>query len=147
MRVSDIGRAELGPEDLRGILRMNDIPTVATVIIPQPGANHIEIVDEIYERLEYIKKDLPDDIDFQVGFDNTDYIRSSITEVQQTIYFAFFLVVLIIFFFLRDWRTTIIPIIVIPVSLVGSFFVMFIFGFYHQRIDPACGGAFHRSGR
>jgi multidrug efflux pump len=129
VRVSDIGRAELGPEDLRGILRMNDIPTVATVIIPQPGANHIEIVDEIYERLEYIKKDLPDDIEYQVGFDNTDYIRSSITEVQQTIYLAFFLVVLIIFIFLRDWRTTLIPIIVIPVSLVGSFFVMFIFGF------------------
>jgi len=129
VRVSDIGRAELGPEDLRGILRMNDIPTVATVIIPQPGANHIEIVDEIYERLKYIKKDLPDDIEYDVGFDNTDYIRSSITEVQQTIYLAFFLVVLIIFIFLRDWRTTIIPIIVIPVSLVGSFFVMFIFGF------------------
>jgi multidrug efflux pump len=129
VRVSDIGRAELGPEDLRGILRMNDIPTVATVIIPQPGANHIEIVDEVYERLEYIKKDLPDDIQYQVGFDNTKYIRSSITEVQQTIYLAFFLVVLIIFIFLRDWRTTIIPILVIPVSLVGSFFVMYIFGF------------------
>ncbi len=129
VRVSDIGRAELGPEDLRGILRMNDIPTVATVIVPQPGANHIEIVDEVYERLEYIKKDLPDDIEYQVGFDNTKYIRSSITEVQRTIYLAFFLVVLIIFIFLRDWRTTVIPIIVIPVSLVGSFFVMFIFGF------------------
>ena len=129
VRVSDIGRAELGPEDLRGILRMNDIPTVATVIIPQPGANHIEIVDEVYERLEYIKKDLPEDIEYQVGFDNTKYIRSSITEVQQTIYLAFFLVVLIIFIFLRDWRTTIIPILVIPVSLVGSFFVMYIFGF------------------
>ncbi|MDF1572653.1 MAG: efflux RND transporter permease subunit [Bacteroidales bacterium] len=129
VRVSDIGRAELGPEDLRGLLRMNDIPTVACVIIPQPGANHIEIVDEIYERLEFIKKDLPDDIKYDVGFDNTDYIRSSITEVQQTIYLAFFLVVLIIFIFLRDWRTTIIPILVIPVSLVGSFFVMYIFGF------------------
>ena len=129
VRVSDIGRAELGPEELRGIMRMNDIPTVAAVIIPQPGANHIEIVDEIYERLEFIKKDLPDDVDYQVGFDNTEYIRSSITEVQQTIYFAFFLVVLIIFIFLRDWRTTIIPIIVIPVSLVGSFFIMFLFGF------------------
>jgi multidrug efflux pump len=129
VRVSDIGRAELSPEDLRGILKMNGIPMVATVIIPQPGANHIEIVDEIYKRLEYIKKNLPDDVDYDIGFDNTKYIRSSINEVKYTIYLAFFLVVIIIFIFLRDWRTTIIPILVIPVSLVGSFFIMYIAGF------------------
>ncbi len=129
IRVRDIGRAELGPEDLRGIMKMNGIPMIATVIIPQPGANHIEIVDDVYERLEFIKKDLPDDVDVEIGFDNTDYIRSSIREVETTIYVAFFLVVIIIFFFLRDWRTTIIPILVIPVSLVGSFFIMYIAGF------------------
>ena len=129
VRVSDIGRAELGPEDLRGIMKVNGIPMVATAIVPQPGANHIEIVDEIYERLKYLKKDLPDDVEYDVGFDNTQYIRSSIKEVQSTIYLAFFLVVIIIFFFLRDWRTTIIPILVIPVSLIGSFFIMYIAGF------------------
>ena len=129
VRVSDIGRAELGPEDLRGIMKVNGIPMVATAIVPQPGANHIEIVDEIYERLKYLKKDLPDDVEYDVGFDNTEYIRSSIKEVQTTIYLAFFLVVIIIFFFLRDWRTTIIPILVIPVSLIGSFFIMYIAGF------------------
>ncbi|MCW0481459.1 efflux RND transporter permease subunit [Gaoshiqia sediminis] len=129
IRVRDIGRAELGPEDLRGIMKMNNIPMVATVIVPQPGANHIEIVDEIYDRLEYIKKDLPDDVQIEIGFDNTDYIRSSIKEVETTIYLAFFLVVIIIFVFLRDWRTTIIPILVIPVSLVGSFFIMYAAGF------------------
>ncbi|MBN1953267.1 MAG: efflux RND transporter permease subunit [Bacteroidales bacterium] len=129
IRLSDVGRAELGPEDLHGILKMNGIPMVATVIIPQPGANHIEIVDEIYDRLKYIKKNLPEDVEYDIGFDNTDYIRSSIDEVQYTIYLAFILVVLIIFIFLRDWRTTIIPILVIPVSLIGSFFIMFIAGF------------------
>ncbi|NCC71952.1 MAG: efflux RND transporter permease subunit [Sphingobacteriia bacterium] len=129
VRVSDIGRAELGPEDLRGIMKMNGIPMVATVVIPQPGANHIEIVDEVYRRLEYIKKDLPDDVSYEIGFDNTNYIRSSIKEVQDTIYLAFLLVVVIIFIFLRDWRTTIIPIIVIPVSLIGSFFIMYLAGF------------------
>ena len=129
VRVSDIGRAELGPEDLRGIMKVNRIPTIALVIIPQPGANHIDIVDEVYERLDYIKKDLPEDVTYMVGFDNTKYIRSSIREVEQTIFMAFLLVVLIIFIFLRDWRTTMIPIIVIPVSLVGSFFVMYLFGF------------------
>jgi len=129
VRVSDIGRAELGPEDLRGIMKLNGIPMVATIIVPQPGANHIEIVDEVYERLKYIQKDLPDDVKYEIGFDNTTYIRSSIDEVKSTIYIAFFLVVLIIFAFLRDWRTTIIPIIVIPVSLIGSFFIMYISGF------------------
>jgi multidrug efflux pump len=129
VRVRDIGRAELGPQDLRGIAKMNGIPMVSTVIIPQPGANHIDIVDEVYRRLEFIEKDLPDDVMVDIGFDNTSYIRSSIKEVQSTIYLAFFLVVIIIFFFLRDWRTTVIPILVIPVSLVGSFFVMYIAGF------------------
>jgi multidrug efflux pump len=129
VRVKDIGRAELGPEDLKGIMKMNGVPMVATAIVPQPGANHIEIVDEIYKRLDYIKKDLPDDVKFEVGFDSTSYIRSSIKEVKSTIYLAFFLVVIIIFAFLRDWRTTIIPILVIPVSLIGSFFIMYLSGF------------------
>jgi multidrug efflux pump len=129
IRVRDIGRAELGPEDLRGLMKINGVPAIATIIIPQPGANHIEIVDEIYNRLEYIKKDLPADVEYDVGFDNTRYIRSSINEVQTTIYIAFLLVVIIIFLFLRDWRTTLIPIIVIPVSLIGVFFVMYMANF------------------
>lgn len=129
VRVSDIGRAELGPESLRGITKMNGVPMIATAIIPQPGANHIEIVDEVYQRLEYIKKDLPDDVSYEIGFDNTQYIRSSINEVKDTIFLAFILVVIIIFVFLRDWRTTVIPILVIPVSLIGAFFIMYIAGY------------------
>jgi multidrug efflux pump len=129
VRVSDIGRAELGPEDLRGILKMNGIPMVGNAIVPQPGANHIDIVDEIYQRLEYIQKDLPEDVHIEIGFDNTEYIRASIKEVMNTILVAFILVVIIIFFFLRNWRTTLIPIIVIPVSLIGTFFIMYAAGF------------------
>ena len=129
VRVSDIGRAELGPEDIRSILKLNGVPMVGNAIIPQPGANHIEIVDEVYRRLEYIKKDLPKDVTIGIGFDNTEYIRSSIKEVKDTILIAFILVVVIIFFFLRNWRTTLIPIIVIPVSLIGSFFIMYVAGF------------------
>ena len=129
IRVRDIGRAELGAEDLRGIMKINGVPMVSTVIIPQPGANHIDIVDDVYERLEFIKKDLPDDVEIEIGFDSTEYIRSSIDEVKTTIYVAFLLVVVIIFFFLRDWRTTLIPILVIPISLIGSFFIMYIAGF------------------
>ncbi len=126
VRFQDIGRAELGPEDIRGILKRDGVPMVGNAIVPQPGANQIDIVDEVYRRLEYIKKDLPEDVVIKVGFDNTQYIRSSIKEVKNTIYIAFLLVVLIIYFFLRSWRATLIPIMVIPVSLIGAFFIMYL---------------------
>ncbi|MFW5792945.1 MAG: efflux RND transporter permease subunit [Bacteroidota bacterium] len=129
IRFIDIGRAELASEDLRSILMRDRVPMLGVAIIPQPGSNHIDIADQVYERLEHIKLDLPDDVFFQIGFDNTTYIRSSITEVRNTIFIAFVLVMIIIFLFLRDWRTTMIPILVIPVSLIGSFFIMYIAGF------------------
>ena len=129
VRFKDIGRAELGPEDIRGILKSDGVPMVSDVIIPQPGSNQIDIVDEVYKRLEYIKKDLPEDIKVKVAFDNTKFIRNSITEVKNTIYIAFFLVLVIIYFFLRSWRATLIPILVIPVSLIGSFFIMYLAGY------------------
>jgi len=129
VRFKDIGYAELAPLNERTILRRDGVPMVGNVIIPQPGSNHIEIVDEFYRRLEKIQKDLPPDIELGIGFDNTDFIRDSISEVEQTIYMAFVLVVLVIFFFLRDWRTTIIPVLVIPISLVGAFFIMYIADF------------------
>lgn len=125
----DIGTAELGPENLRTVLKRDGVPMVGNAIIPQPGSNHIEIAEEFYKRLEQIKKDLPPDIETGIGFDTTKYIKASITEVEQTIYLAFALVVLIIFLFLRDWRTTIIPVVVIPISLVGSFFIMYLANF------------------
>ncbi len=129
IRFKDIGRAELGSENLRSILMRDRVPMLGVAIIPQPGSNHIDIADQVYERLELIKLDLPDDVFYQIGFDNTTYIRSSISEVRNTIFIAFMLVMVIIFLFLRDWRTTLIPILVIPVSLVGSFFIMYIAGF------------------
>lgn len=125
----DIGKAELGPEELRTILKRDNVAMVGNAIIPQPGFNHIEIADAFYERLEQIKRNLPEDIELGIGFDTTTYIRDSIEEVQQTIYMAFILVVIVIFLFLRDWRTTIIPVIVIPIALIGSFFVMYFSGF------------------
>lgn len=129
VRFSDIGYAELGPENLRTGMRRDGVPAVGCVVIPQPGSNHIDIVDNIYKRIEQIKKDLPSDIKVSVGFDNTTYIRKSISEVQETIFIAFGLVVLIIFLFLREWRTTLIPVIAIPVSLIGSFFILYLAGY------------------
>ncbi|MBR3907422.1 MAG: efflux RND transporter permease subunit [Bacteroidaceae bacterium] len=129
VRIRDIGFAELGPADLKSYMKMNGVPMVGVVVVPQPGANHIEIADAVYDRMEQIKKDLPDDIEYTYGFDNTKFIRASINEVKSTVYEAFVLVIIIIFLFLRDWRVTLIPCIVIPVSLIGAFFVMYIAGF------------------
>ena len=129
VRLHDIGYAELGPENLRTILRRDGIPMVGNAIIPQPGSNHINIADEVYRRIERIKKDLPADIKLDIGFDNTSFIRASIKEVEETIYTAFFLVVIIIFLFLRDWRTTVVPVLAIPISLIGAFFIMYVAGF------------------
>ena len=129
IRVSDVGHAELGPADIKSYMKMNGVPMVGVVVIPQPGANHIEIADAVYERMEVMKKDLPEDIDYSYGFDSTKFIRASIDEVKSTVYEAFILVIIIIFLFLRDWRVTLIPCIVIPVSLIGAFFVMYIAGF------------------
>ncbi len=129
IRLSDIGYAELGAADLKSYMKMNGVPMVGVVVIPQPGANHIEIADAVYERMEQMRKDLPDDVDFSYGFDNTKFIRASIAEVESTVYEAFILVIIIIFLFLRDWRVTLVPCIVIPVSLIGAFFVMYVAGF------------------
>lgn len=129
VRFSDVGRAELGPADIRSYMKMNGVPMIGVVVVPQPGANHIEIADAVYERMERMKKDLPEDVTYSYGFDNTRFIRASISEVEETVYIAFVLVIIIIFLFLRDWRVTLVPCIVIPVSLIGAFFVMYIAGF------------------
>nr|WP_297166065.1 efflux RND transporter permease subunit [uncultured Dysgonomonas sp.] len=129
VRFGNIGNAELGTENPRNIMKKNGIPMVSVVIIPQPGANQIEISDETMIRLEQMQKDLPDDVQLGIAFDNTKFIRTSIYEVEETIYIAFLLVVLIIFLFLRDWRVTLVPCVVIPISLIGAFFVMYVAGY------------------
>ena len=129
VRFSDVGRAELGPADIRSYMKMNGVPMIGVVVVPQPGANHIKIADAVYERMERMQKDLPEDVTYSYGFDNTRFIRASIAEVEETVYIAFILVIIIIFLFLRDWRVTLVPCIVIPVSLIGAFFVMYVAGF------------------
>jgi len=129
VKFRDIGIAEVDAEDIRSIVKVNGLPCVNVVLVPQPGANYIDIVDNALVILEQLKKDLPEDVVTEVLFDNTVYIRKSIKEVEQTIFIAFALVVLVIFLFLRNWRTTLIPVITIPVALIGAFFVMYIAGF------------------
>jgi hydrophobe/amphiphile efflux-1 (HAE1) family protein len=130
VRLRDIGNAVFAPENERTILRGNgDIPMVGVAVTPQPGSNYIDIADEVTKRVEQIKKDLPADITVSLAMDITRTIRKSIKEVEETILIAFGLVVLVIFIFLRNWRTTLIPVIAIPISLIGAFFIMYIAGF------------------
>ena len=117
IRFRDIGIAEVDAEDTRSIMKRNGVPMVACAIIPQPGANYIDIVDRAYEVMADLQKDLPDDVEAGIAFDNTVFIRNSINEVKDTIVEAFILVVLIIFLFLRNWRTTLIPVLAIVLAI------------------------------
>ncbi|MDD5426418.1 MAG: efflux RND transporter permease subunit [candidate division Zixibacteria bacterium] len=130
VKLKDVGEALLAPENERTLLRGNGgIPMVNVAVTPQPGSNHIAIADEFYHRVEQIKLDLPEDIKLNLAMDTTVNIRKAITEVEETILIAFLLVLLVIFAFLRHWRTTIIPMLAIPISLIGAFFIMYLADF------------------
>jgi hydrophobe/amphiphile efflux-1 (HAE1) family protein len=130
VRLRDVGYAELSPLNEKSILRGNGgIPMVGVAMQPQPGANYIEIVDEAHRRIEQMKQDLPEDIILGIGMDTTISIRNSIRDVQITIFIAFMLVLAIIFIFLRNWRTTLIPVITIPIALTGAFAALYFAGF------------------
>ena len=126
IKFKDIGRAELGPENEDTVLRINGKQLVSIAVIPQPGANVIKIADEFYKRMEKFKSEIPADIKLNIAIDKTKFIRKSISEVKETIFIAITLVVIIIFLFFRDWTIAIRPLIDIPVSLVGAFFIMYV---------------------
>lgn len=125
----DVGRAELGAANLRSGSKLNLIPTITLAVVPQPNTNAIAIADEFYRRLNDIRTETPKDITLGVSYDATQFVRKSIDEVQETMAFAFGLVVLIIYLFLRSWRSTLIPVIAIPVSIIAAFFLMYLAGF------------------
>ena len=129
VKVYNIGEAVLGPENEETILKGNGIPMIAVAVIPQPGSNYVSISDEFFKRLEEIKKDVPEDIQLNIALDQTKFIKRSILEVQETLMIAFLLVVMIIYLFFRDWIIAIRPLIDIPVSLIGAFFIMYLMGF------------------
>lgn len=129
IRLGDIGRAELGSENPETILRESGIPMVGLGVVPQPGSNYLDIAEEFYKRYEVLKKELPKDFKLNIALDNTRFITQSVEEVEETLLIAILLVVLIIYLFFRDWVIAIRPLIDIPVSLIGTFFIMYIFGF------------------
>jgi multidrug efflux pump len=129
VRYKDVGYAELGPDSEESSSRKNNVPSVNLGVVAQPGSNQIEIADEIYKRIKEIKKDMPPDIILEVGYDRTTFVRNAIKEVKETLIIAILLVVIIIFLFFREWTLALRPLIDIPVSLIGAFFIMYLMGF------------------
>jgi multidrug efflux pump len=128
IRLSDIGTAELYPENDRSTVMMDLLPVIIIGVIPQTGANNVAIADEFYRRMEQIKEEIPAEYSISIGYDFTQFERNAVREVKQTILLSLILVILIIFFFLRNWRSTVIPVIAIPVSIIGAFILMALFG-------------------
>ena len=129
IRLKDIGYAIIGPENEESATRKNNVSSVNVAVVAQPGSNQVAIADELYKRIEVIKKDLPQDIVLEVGFDKTLFVRKAITEVKETLVIAILLVVLIIYLFFREWSIAFRPLIDIPVALIGAFFIMYVAGF------------------
>lgn len=129
VRFKDVGTAILASDNEETLSRKNNVPAVNMGIVAQPGSNQIEIVDEVYKRLDQIKRDMPEDILLEVGYDRTTFVRNAIFEVKETLLIAIVLVVLIIFLFFREWTIALRPLIDIPVSLIGAFFIMYAMGF------------------
>jgi multidrug efflux pump len=129
IRLKDIGQAILGPENEESVLRESRIPMVGLAIVPLPGSNYVAISDEFYKRMDQIKKEVPDDIALNIALDQTVFIKRSILEVEETLLISFLLVVLIIYLFFRDPIIAFRPLIDIPVSLLATFFIMYVCGF------------------
>ncbi len=129
VRLSDIARVELGPENLEQSWKYNGVNAVGLAVIAQPGANNISIADGIHKKLDDIKKENKSGIEVNVLYDSTTNIRNSLSEVKETLMIALALVIMVIFFFFRNWLIAIRPLIDIPISLVATFFIMYIFGF------------------
>lgn len=129
IRFSDIGEAVLGPENVETGVKLNGAEGISLALIPLPGANTIEIADEFYKRFDEIKKALPPGLNLYIGYDKSKFVRKAVNDVKTTIAIALFLVIMIVFLFFRNWVLALRPLIDIPVSLIGSFFIMYIFGF------------------
>ena len=129
VRLSDVARVELGPQNEEQSWKYNGVNAVGLAVIPQPGANNIAIADEFYKRMNEIKNSNKSDIEMSVLIDNTKIIRQSLAEVKETLVIAFALVVLVIFFFFRNWLIALRPLIDIPISLIATFFIMYVAGF------------------
>jgi multidrug efflux pump len=129
VRLRDLSRVELGPRDERSMLRFNGTSAVAVGIVRQSKANMVDVADSIRAALPQIEQALPQGVTLRTAFDQSVYVKRSISETIDTLFLAFVLVVIVIFLFLRNMRATIVPSLAIPVSIVGAFGAMFVLGY------------------
>ena len=129
VRMADVGTAALEAENFETKMSDSGYPMVALAIIPQPGTNYIEIAEQFYEEYDRLEGDLPSGFELNIAMDNTQFVRKSVFEVAETLMIAIVLVVLIIYIFFRDWSIAFRPLIDIPVSLIATFFIMYLCGF------------------
>ncbi|MBW3550293.1 MAG: efflux RND transporter permease subunit [Proteobacteria bacterium] len=129
VRLRDVARIELGSQEERFRARFNGVNAVPLAVVKQAVANPLDISEALEQMLPRIQQTLPDGMNIQVAFDSTIFIENSIDEVYKTVAEAVLLVIVVIFLFLRSWRATLIPLVTIPISLVGAFGLMYAFGF------------------
>ena len=129
VRIKDVARVELGADTYQMNARFDDAPSVIIGLSQTPGSNSLDIMDNVREEISKLSKTFPDDMEFRVAYDSTEYVRSSIQSIIETLGITFSLVVLVTYVFLQKIRTTIIPLITIPVSLVATFAVIYVLGF------------------
>jgi hydrophobe/amphiphile efflux-1 (HAE1) family protein len=128
-RVSDVARIELGAADYTTDAFLDFKPAVASGILQQSGSNALQTADAIELEMQELKKSFPPGLDYKIIYNPTDYVRASIEEVEKTLFISLVLVVLVVMFFLQSWRAALVPIVAIPVSLIGTFAVLAAFGF------------------
>ncbi len=129
VRFSDVGKAVLEAENMETKLSDSGQPMVAMAIIPQPGSNYVDIANAFNVEYEKLKEDLPADFTLNIARDNTLFVKRAITEVVETLAIALILVIMVIYFFFRNWSMALRPLIDIPVCLIATFFVMWLFGY------------------
>ncbi len=129
VRFSDVGRASLEGENMETKMSDSGQPMVATAVVPQPGTNYLEIADAFYKEYDKLKKDLPEGFKLNVVIDDTVFVRRAVKEVAETLLISVVLVILVIFLFFRNWSMALRPLIDIPVSLISTFFIMWMFGY------------------
>src|SRR6202162_2766671 len=129
VRVKDVARVELGTQDYSLISRLNDKPAAAIAVYQLPGTNAVQTVQGARKLLAQMKQRFPGDMDYAISLDQTAPVRAGMKEILWTLLIAIVLVILVVYLFLQDWRATLIPMLAVPVSLVGTFILLPLFGF------------------
>jgi len=129
VKLKDVARIELGQESYRSLGRLNSKPGAIMAIYQMPGSNALNVAEQIKQLLADQKKYFPDDVEYELSLDTTEAVTAGIDEIVETLFIAIFLVILVVFIFLQNWRATLIPLFTIPVSLIGCFIIFPMIGF------------------